>query len=238
MQSHGIVVGFEYRACPRMEFQDIVEEFDLSFQLADARTRSLTWDCDDIALIERDYLRVALGWLPPDDDDGSWHLVAAVGPSDQAGKALIDGGSLGFVADQIVDRTQEFLPAHAVLHGPASRAVGPELIDDVFDLLRLSAQTPCDTAAPQNSSAHTPPKPKPEHPWSFTPTPDGDEIEISTDTAQAAPLTQWLTARAEPSQPLRLTIHTLALTLMLHVPALGAFLFVYSMLRDVVPVST
>ena len=219
MQSHGIVVGFEYRACPRMEFQDIVEEFDLSFQLADARTRSLTWDCDDIALIERDYLRVALGWLPPDDDDGSWHLVAAVGPSDQAGNALIDGGSLGFVADQIVDRTPEFLPAHA-------------------DLLRLSAQTPCDTAAPQNSSAHTPPKPQPEHPWSFTPPPDGDEIEISTDTAQAAPRTQWLTARAEPTQPLRLTIHTLALTLMLHVPALGAFLFVYSMLRDVVPVST
>jgi len=37
MQTYGVVIGFEYRACPRMEFPDIVEEFDLSFQLADAQ---------------------------------------------------------------------------------------------------------------------------------------------------------------------------------------------------------
>jgi hypothetical protein len=33
-------------------------------------------------------------------------------------------------------------------------------------------------------------------------------------------------------------VHTLAITLMLHVPPLGASLFVYTMLRDIVPVTT
>src|SRR6056297_1553764 len=108
MQTQGYVVGFEYGACPRMDFHDIVEEFDLSFQLVDAQTRALVWDCDDIAVIERDYLRVALGWLPPDDDGGPWHLVAAVGPCDSASGDAPDEASLTFLADQIIERTQEF----------------------------------------------------------------------------------------------------------------------------------
>jgi len=241
MQTYGVVIGFEYRACPRMEFPDIVEEFDLSFQLADAQTRTLIWDCDDIAVIEREYLRVALGWLPPDDDGGAWHLVAAVGPCDTAAGRLLDDTSLAFLVDQIVTRTQNVLPADAVLQGPASGPVAPELIDDIFDLLRLSARTPCDTGARPNPAGPAPDTAQAgASPARFIP--GAERAETIDVPPKALPwhaiAGHWLSKRADPTHPLRLTVHTLAITLMLYVPALGASLFTYTMLRDLVPVST
>ncbi|SRR6056297_19467 len=238
MQTQGFVVGFEYRACPRMEFSDIVEEFDLAFRFVDAQTRALIWDCDDIALIEREYVRVALGWLPPDDDSGSWHLVAAVGPIKGPNSARINPEAFRFVADQIEQRTQDFLPADSVLRGDAHQEVGPELIDTIFDLLRDGAQSPCDTTAPNARSD--------------SPRPDAanvmDEPDITDDEhdiidavpvlPRAAAVQRWLSTRAEPTKPMRLTIHTLALTMMLYVPPVGAFMFAYTMLRDIVPMST
>ncbi|WP_372921250.1 hypothetical protein [Roseovarius sp.] len=241
MQTQGFVVGFEYRACPRMEFSDIVEEFDLAFRFVDAQTRALIWDCDDIALIEREYVRVALGWLPPDDDSGSWHLVAAVGPIKGPNSARINPEAFRFVADQIEKRTQDFLPADSVLRGDAHQEVGPELIDSIFDLLRDSAQAPCDTTAPDaRTDTRTDPSARAGEMM--------DEADIMDDDAdiidavpvlpRAAAVQRWLTTRAEPTKPMRLTIHTLALTMMLYVPPVGAFMFAYTMLRDIVPMST
>lgn len=239
MQTYGVVIGFEYRACPRMEFPDIVEEFDLSFQLADAQTRALTWDCDDIAVIDRDYLRVALGWLPPDEDGGAWHLVAAVGPCETAAGCLLDDNSLTFLVDQIIARTQNVLPADAVLQGPASGPVGPELVDDIFDLLRLTATAACDTVAkPDIAGAASNVIPDGQAAQGFVPSPDdANTIDIATKAPPWQAVAGWLSKRADPSKPLRLTVHTLALTLMLYVPPLGASLFTYTMLRDIVPVS-
>ncbi len=232
MQTHGFVVGFEYRACPRMEFTDIVEEFDLAFQFVDAQTRALVWDCDDIALIERDYVRVALGWLPPDEDEGSWHLIAAVGPVEGRTDAPITTDSFARIADQIVERTQAFLPADTVLRGEAHQPIGPELIDSVFDLLRGMARQPDDAARETPHAARTAPAPD-----DLSDLDDGEVIDAVPALAPKAAVVQWLQKRAEPTKPLRLTIHTLAVTMMLYAPPLGAFMFVYTMLRDIAPVS-
>lgn len=240
MQTQGFVVGFEYRACPRMEFSDIVEEFDLAFRFVDAQTRALIWDCDDIALIDREYVRVALGWLPPDDEGGAWYLVAAVGPIKGPNSARINPEAFRFVADQIEQRTQDFLPADSVLRGDAHQPVGPELIDSVFDLLRDSAKSRCDTTAPRPD-----PAPDPYAGFSEAMDPretigddDHDIIDAVPVLPRAAAVQRWLSERAEPTKPMRLTIHTLALTMMLYVPPVGAFMFAYTMLRDVVPLST
>lgn len=235
MQTHGFVVGFEYRACPRMEFEDIVEEFDLGFQVADAQTRALVWDCDDIALIDRDYLRVALGWLPPDDPDGSWYLVAAVGPTQPS----IPADAFGYVADQLVARVQHVLPADAVLHGVASKPVGPELMDSLFDLLRLTADARRDDIAP--------PVPDIDDRRIFVeveremsrpaPEPDIGNIDVTDIVLEDTSFARWLRQRAESSAALRLTVHTVGLSMMLYAPPVGAFLFAYSMLRDMVPIA-
>jgi len=244
MQTQGYVVGFEYGACPRMDFNDIVEEFDLAFNLVDAQTRALIWDCDDIAVIERDYLRVALGWLPPDEEDGAWHVIAAVGPTNPHRQPPFIISSFRQIADQIAERMQEVLPPRSVMRGEAHAQIGPDLIDSLFDLLRDTAHTPCDTAPPVRPTSTT--------------VPDCDKLldtrdisgrddtmyeydERGIDTLPmlppAAALTRWLGQRAEPTKPLRLTIHALALTMMLYVPPVGAFMFVYTMLRDMAPLS-
>lgn len=244
MQTQGYVVGFEYGACPRMEFTDIVEEFDLAFQFVDAQTRALIWDCDDIAVIERDYVRVALGWLPPDEDDGVWHLIAAVGPVDPRRQPPFIISSFRQIADQIAERTQEFLPCDSVMRGEAHSPVGPELIDSLFDLLRETAQAPCDTAAPaERARASDPTDDILVDTYDFTGRDDttferdDNVIETLPVLPHAAALTRWLGQRSEPTKPMRLTIHALALTMMLYVPPVGAFMFVYTMLRDMAPMS-
>ncbi|MFN3211122.1 MAG: hypothetical protein ACE369_19410 [Roseovarius sp.] len=44
---------------------------------------------------------------------------------------------------------------------------------------------------------------------------------------------EWLRRRAAPTKPLRLTVHAMALSIMFFAPPLGAFLFTYTMLRDI-----
>jgi hypothetical protein len=242
MQTEGYVVGFEYGACPRMDFSDIVEEFDLAFQVIDAQTRALIWDCDDIAVIERDYMRVALGWLPPDEEEGAWHLIAAVGPTDPRHQPPFIISSFRQLADQIAERMQDVLPPRSVMRGEAHAPVGPELIESLFDLLRETAQMPCDTAPP----ARPAPRPQPDalvetRDFSGRDDTDFDYDETGIETLPMLPptgaLTRWMGRRAEPTKPMRLTIHALALTLMLYVPPVGAFMFVYTMLRDMAPLS-
>ena len=43
--------------------------------------------------------------------------------------------------------------------------------------------------------------------------------------------------QSECSEPMRLTIHTLALSMCLYVPPLGAAMFAYTMMRDIFPVA-
>ncbi|MEM7733040.1 MAG: hypothetical protein AAF280_09690 [Pseudomonadota bacterium] len=62
-QVYGSVVAMEFKACPKVPFEDYVEDFDLAFEMVDSATRSLTWERADLAFIDRDYVRVAIGWV-------------------------------------------------------------------------------------------------------------------------------------------------------------------------------
>ena len=252
MQTYGSVIALEYRVRPSIDFADIVEEFDIAFQMVDSRTRSLSWDCNDIAIIDRDYVRVALGWLPSEDEGEPTHLIVAVGVSEDMGEETLDAASYEFLADRIVERTYEYLPFNAVLRGKASQPVSAELVDTTFDLLRMNAkEMPDDLRAPEKAAA---PQAEPEQedltasmvpPWMATAEPDAGPTFAPADELAAellgedmvSPNGQVLLTRSKPTQPLRLTIHTLALSLMLYAPPLGAFMFAYSMLRDVFPLT-
>ena len=71
-------------------------------------------------------------------------------------------------------------------------------------------------------------------PWMRAPA--GPEVEERPKTF-TNDLGQMLLTRAEPTKPLRLTIHTLALSLCLYAPPLGAAMFAYTMLRDIFPMA-
>lgn len=237
--AHGVVTALEYRTRPEMAFADIVEEFDIALQFVDATKRSLTWDCEDIAVIERDNLRIGLGWLPSEEPGTPWYLIFAVGPVQDRKLPAVASESLDFLAQRIVERTSEFLPADAVLHGEAGQPVSPDLIDTLLDLLRQTATARRDdapAAQPQRDRAAREIRVSPAMPDAA----DGETIDAGADEGRVAQAgRRWLPAlQGQASGPMRLSIHTFALTLMLHVPALGAFLFVYGLLRDVHPIAT
>ncbi|MEO0780889.1 MAG: hypothetical protein AAFZ46_03940 [Pseudomonadota bacterium] len=255
-QSYGSVIAMEFKARPSIAFADIVDEFDVAFQMVDTRTKSLTWDCEDIAIIDRDHVRVAMGWLPSKGRKQPWHLVIAVGCAPSEDLSKIEMSSYEFVADRILDRTHEFLPSTAVLRGEASQPVGPALIDTLFELLH--ADTAGGAKASAKADAHDDAdeaedeiRSQKEHnyaeivdtmvpPWVRNKDePDAFSKEIF-DKAEEEMIKRnqiFRLSQSECSQPMRLTIHTFALSMCLYVPPLGAALFTYTMMRDIFPVA-
>ncbi|WP_120501374.1 hypothetical protein [Roseovarius sp. EL26] len=206
----GTIAVLEYRQKPKIGFSDIVEEFDIAFQMADTGVRSLTWDCDDVAILDRETLRIALGWLKPNRPGNSWHLVIAVGSSPQGEKCPPTAGYFEAMSQHIVEHTNSYLPYDTVMQGEASCAIGSDLIDLVADLV------------------------------------DDSSDQVADNAPYVAPDDMILTADDEPEQsislvsigekislPKRLTIYTLSCSFLLQVPAIGAFMLVYSLLRDV-----
>ena len=250
-QSYGSVIAMEFKARPSIPFTDIVEEFDTAFQMVDSRTKSLTWDCDDIAIIDRDYVRVAMGWLPSKSKGQPWHLVIAVGCAPSEDVSKIEMSSYDFVADRILDRTHEFLPSTAVLRGEASQPVGPALVDTLFDLLLTDTSDVAANTEDKDNDAEDVIRSEEEDnyadmvdsmnpPWvSNKDDPNAFTKEIF-DKAEEEMIKRnqiFLLSQSECSQPMRLTIHTLALSMCLYVPPLGAALFTYTMMRDIFPVA-
>lgn len=251
-QTFGSVAAMEFRRAPRINFADIVEEFDIAFQMVDAESRALIWESDTVALIDRDGLRVGLGWQPGKEKGQRSHLVVAVGTRPGAKPCRVAPGSYDYVIDRIVERMRHFLPFTAVLRGAAGQPIGADMMQTLFDLLRADThQMPGDKPAARKGrnvwedaeidayadmvdemapawrqgakrAGHGGERPE------AGPAPDaGDRLELSS------PFGAILLERAKPTKPLRLTIHTLALSLCLYAPPVGAAMFAYTMLRDV-----
>ena len=205
----GTVAVLEYRKKPKIGFLDIVEEFDISFQMADTGRRSITWDCDDVAILDRETLRIALGWIEPRKPGASWHLVIAVGCSPQGEKCPPAFGYFEAMSQHIVENTNSYLPYDTMMQGDASCAIGSELIDLVADLIDTSADQKADN----------------------TPYIAPDDMILTADD-EPEPNISLVTIDSEISLPKRLTIYTLSCSFMLQVPPIGAFMLVYSLLRD------
>ena len=103
-QVYGSVVAMEFKGRPKVSFEDFVEDFDLAFQMVDSETRTLTWESADVAIIDRDYVRVAIGWLPSAGKRQPWHLVIVVGSSPDEDMAKIEPASYDFLADRVGKR--------------------------------------------------------------------------------------------------------------------------------------
>lgn len=248
IHTYGRIAALEYRERPPMDFADIVEEFDIAFQLVDSPARQLIWENDNIAFVDRDCVRVALGWLPPADGAGSWHLVFAVGDAPKCRQKPPGPEVYDYLTERVVERTRTHLPFDSILRGEASRPIGAALITSVFELLRLTAAAAPDVQKPQRSRAHEFPEIIDEDEDTASAFLGGDDARpfyydpaedigyIDQDLLPKPP--SWLTRRAEPTQPMRLTIHAVALSLMIYTPPLGAFMFAYTMLRDITTLTT
>ncbi len=255
-QSYGSVVAMEFKARPEIDFAEIVEDFDMAFQMVDTRSRALTWENDETAIIDRDYVRVAMGWLPAKETGQPWHLIIAVGSSPDEDLSKIEMSSYEFLADRILDRTSEFLPSTAVLRGNASQPIGPDLMEtlsslletDVTDMASDTGLRDVDTRQPF-AEEYADMVDSMSPPWAHTDYCGGLYSKAKFDAAELAAQAvdndamEFASGRfrlggAGSSEPMRLTIHTLALSMCLYVPPLGAAMFAYTMMRDVFPMAT
>lgn len=224
-QNYGQIAALEFLDPPDMDFPDIVEEFDIASQRLAPQLRRLTWDGQDIALIDRDSVRIALGWLPGETEDRPSYLVLAVGPRNTKRNVVLDAEAYEILTRRLVERVRGYLPFDAVLHGAANRPIGSVLLDMTFELLSGCATETAHRRRPtsdmrqakanrREATGKTPPRTKRPIP------------EDAIDAELAVP---------GVSLPMRLTIVTFGLTLFLHVPPLGAALLTYTTLREAQP---
>jgi hypothetical protein len=226
---HGQIAALEYHDPPEMDFPDIVEEFDIALQRLSTQVRSLTWDGEDIALIDRETLRIALGWLPPLSENAPQKLVIAVGPKDARRPAPIEAEAYDLLLRRVVERVREYLPFDAVLCGAANQPIASGLMDATFELLAsTSGDMPTDRAS---RARHTTAKT----------TATRGKAAKTAPPRQGRPLDDVADAQLmlpEASVPIRLTIVTFGVTLFLHAPPIGAALLTYTFLREAAPLAT
>lgn len=232
-QNFGQIAALEFFDPPTMTFPDIVEEFDIASQRLAPQLRRLTWDGEDIALIDRDAVRIALGWLPADTEDQPSYLVLAVGPRNAKREIQLEPGTYEVLTRHLVERVRSYLPFDAVLHGAANRPIGSTLLDITFELLSGCAGDAARTRRPVHK-ADKADEPTARH------RPDAPETNAGTSSRRRPPPEAEEAVLAVPSAsiPMRLTIVTFGLTLFLHAPPLGAALLTYTTLREAQPLLT
>ncbi|GAW36182.1 hypothetical protein RA2_03252 [Roseovarius sp. A-2] len=212
-QNFGGITALEYHAPPDMDFPDIVEEFDIASHALATQVRRLTWDGEDVAIIDRESVRIALGWLPAQKAQRPHYLVIAVGQPGRRSRAALDPAAYDTLLRRAVERVREYLPFDAQLNGPAGLPVGSALIDHTFDLLTATApKTP-------NATRRRKRRARDAENWA-----DG---AVDPDEVRSFP--------RPASVPMRLTIITFGLTLFLHAPPVGAALLTYTTLREAQP---
>ncbi|HMB12489.1 MAG TPA: hypothetical protein VKN37_00655 [Roseovarius sp.] len=212
-QNFGNIAALEYHQPPGMDFPDIVEEFDIASHALATQVRRLTWDGEDVALIDRETVRIALGWLPPERAQRPHYLVIAVGPPGRKARATLDPAAYEVLLRRAVERVRDYLPYDAQLTGSAAQPIGSALMDRTFELLSATA--------PQTPKADSRKKARP---------PRGEDwSEGAMDADEARGLPQ------PASLPMRLTIITFGLTLFIHAPPVGAALLTYATLREAQP---
>lgn len=235
-QSFGAVTALEFRVSPEQGFEDIVEEFDIAFRPLGLTRRSLIWDGEDIAIIERDSIRIVLGWLAPDHPGARSFLILAIGNAPNHRGATLDLNTCSMLSTLLLNHAKGYLPVSSVLHADATQPVGTELIDMICELLRHDgpySDAPADDMQnPPNQEFDTAPDPA-------DPAMDFAMFGQSQDRAGTADILDAeyvdLDRAQELSLPKRLTIYTLGATMLLYTPPVGATLLVYTTLRDFAP---
>ncbi|MGK7652378.1 hypothetical protein ACSQ76_08175 [Roseovarius sp. B08] len=224
------IATFGYRHAPPMQAGDIVQAIDEMLQGTDAQPRRITWVSDALAMIDRIDVRVAMALLPPSCEDRQTRLVLAVGraPIAPADDDLL-GPSFVHLADRLVYRIWVDMPYDTIMRGETPEPVDHDLILSLCDLLRKSSR-----GSDSSATANMQPVGGRRRTSATMPAEERFDVILADDVADIIPsVPAWLEKRAAPTKPLRLTVHTMALTIMLYSAPLGAFLFTYSVLRDI-----
>lgn len=239
-QNFGTIAALQFCVPPSQGFEDIVEELDISFRPYGLTRRTLTWDSDDIAIIERDSLRVLLGWMPSVCKGVPSFLIFAVGHATNGGNLLVNRETCEFVKEVLLEHLESYLDFETVFHADATQPVETELVDTVVEILHRdfmtapAAEAPTEARARYTDRIHARVTPAASKSGGL----DGEVMEKVDNDPELDMVIDGMRAGTLPeriSLPKRLTIYTLGATMLIYTPPVGATLLVYSTLRDLVP---
>lgn len=135
------IAQFVFDHDPALDLPRLVGELDTALQKSGAGQRRITWDCDDLAFIDVDDARFALGYADATGKDDRRSLMVSVGPPPD-GSADFDGDRHAALCQSIAARLRDrFAPEHTVWHN-VKGPVTTDLIDDLFDRLPEFDATP------------------------------------------------------------------------------------------------
>lgn len=242
-----IVACLAYGAKPELSFPEIVRTFGDVLESHRMPQRSISFDSDDIALIDLDMMRIALGWYRPETPDQSWYLAIAVGPSPHSQRQTMPRRFSERMAQSVIERIGLTLPFDAVLWSETPPPLDVDRMDQVLDALSGLASMPSD---PRNSDAQdieavvagaeSTARAEGGRPEDHLhvgevedTTPKGDNEDIGEPQSARRLFAEVYVKEPEGcSLQMYLTVYTLGTTLLLMTPPVGAAMLAYTVLRD------
>lgn len=150
--SHSVdstVSALFYDVRPPMDFPMVVEELDRALVRTGKIARSLTWDCDDVAIFDLKGARIMLGWSEGIGERASAALVVSAGPGPEPCDNDALGGKYMDACRLISDRLAQYRTPGTIVWHSLPGTMTAERLDDVTEALAPVADTALAEAAGQ-----------------------------------------------------------------------------------------
>lgn len=137
------IAQFVFDRDPALNLGLLVKELDAALERSGAGRRNITWDCDDVAILDLDAVRFTLSYTGEAAIGLPASLMISVGPGPNRQHDPADRGRYEGLCHLIAERLRaRFAPRETLWHQVAG-PVTTDLVDDLFDRLPdLSNGTP------------------------------------------------------------------------------------------------
>lgn len=124
-----------YTDAPHLNFAQVVTDLRDALTAPNAALPTLSWDCDDIALLDFNAGRVVVGFTEnlPGAHDAC--LTIASGPSPLAGAAALTDADQHLLCQTVAERLERRFPSDDQQSQSLDQPLTPDLIDQVVDAL-------------------------------------------------------------------------------------------------------
>jgi hypothetical protein len=124
-----------YRVAPQLNFAQVVGELHKALHEPNCPNPVLTWDCDDIALLDFNAARVVIGYSENLPSEHAACLTVAVGRSPLREAATLAKPDQDTLSQTVIERLQRRFPSDAQQTQTIDQLLTPDLIDGVVDAL-------------------------------------------------------------------------------------------------------
>lgn len=136
-----------YITAPHLNFAQVVSDLHAALAVSDFAVPILTWDCDDIALIDFDAERVVVGFTENLPGPHAACLTVAVGNLLQADAADLPDADQLTLCQAVAERLDRRYPSDAQKSQMIEQPLSADLIDRVVDALFLEQNVPLEDDA-------------------------------------------------------------------------------------------